>query len=208
MRVTVFGGGDIFPQYIKDLPEGDLVICADSGYENARALGVKVDILVGDLDSIKSVPDGDIELIKVPAQKDMTDTQLAVGVALERGASEITIIASTSGRVDHALSLMAILEQLWEKRIPAVIINGQNRIRFIRDGGVILVRSEYKYFSLITLDKIAKRVSVEGGKYPLQKKDLKREDQFAVSNEIVKNAALITVKKGSLYVIESRDIEG
>ena len=168
MRVTVFGGGDILLQYIKDLPESDLVICADSGYENARALGVKVDVLVGDLDSITRAPDGEVELIKVPAQKDMTDTQLAVQVALERGAREITIIASTSGRVDHTLSLMAILEQLCEKRIPAVIINGQNRIRFIRDGGTILVRSEYKYFSLITLDRVAKKVSVEGGKYPLQ----------------------------------------
>jgi thiamine pyrophosphokinase len=59
---------------------------------------------------------------------------------------------------------------------------------------------------VITLDAVAKKVSIEGGKYPLKDAKLERGVQFAVSNEITKNAALITVKKGSVYVIESRDI--
>ncbi len=207
MKAFVFGGGEIFPDYIEEkVEEGDLVVCADSGYKNALAMGVRVDVLVGDFDSMKDIPDGDFELVRVPVEKDQTDTQLAVEIALERGADEIIIICSTSGRADHALSAMAILEDLWEKRIPAVLINGQNRVRFIRDSGVIIVRSGYRFFSVLTLDKIAKKVSIEGGKYPLVKKDIERGFQFAVSNEIVKNAALITVKKGSVYVIESRDV--
>ena len=207
MRAFVFSGGDVLPEYIEERPCGDdIVICADSGYKNACAMGAKVDVLVGDFDSLKDVPEGDFELVRVPAEKDQTDTQLAVDIAIERGADEIIIVCSTSGRVDHALSAMAMLENLYEKRIPAILVNGQNRIRFIRDGGAIIVRSAYKYFSVVTLDKVAKKVSVEGGKYPLAKKDIERGFQFAVSNEIVKNAALITVKKGSVYIIESRDI--
>ena len=207
MRAFVFGGGEIYADYIEERPEkGDIVICADSGYKNACAMGVDIDVLVGDFDSLSDIPDGQFEIVKVPAEKDSTDTQLAVAVALERGANEIIIVGSTSGRVDHALSLMALLESLYEKKVHALVVNGQNRIRFVRDGGAILVRSVYKYFSVLTLDKIAKKVSIEGGKYPLDKKDIERGFQFAVSNEIVKNAALITVKKGSVYVVESRDI--
>ena len=207
MRAFVFGGGEIFPEYIEErVQEGDLVVCADSGYRNALSMGVKVDVLVGDFDSMEDIPNGDFELVRVPVEKDQTDTQLAVDIALERGADEIIIICSTSGRADHALSAMAILEGLWEKKISALLVNGQNRVRFIRDSGVIIVRSGYRFFSVLTLDKIAKKVSIEGGKYPLSKKDIGRGFQFAVSNEIVKNAALITVKKGSVYVIESRDI--
>jgi thiamine pyrophosphokinase len=100
---------------------------------------------------------------------------------------------------------MALLEKLWDKKIPCVIVNGQNRVRFLRDSGTILIRRRYKYFSVVTLDKIAKKVSIEGAKYPLKNANIERGFQFAVSNEIVKNAALITVKKGSVYVIESRD---
>ena len=207
MRAFVFGGGEIFPEYIEEKAQSDdIVICADSGYKNALSMGVNVDVLVGDFDSLKDIPNGNFELVRVPAEKDQTDTQLAVDIAVERGADEIFIICSTSGRADHALSAMAILERLWDKRIPATIVNGQNRIRFMRDSGTIIVRSAYRYFSVITLDRVAKRVSIEGGKYPLVKKDIMRGEQFAVSNEIVKNAALITVKKGSVYIIESRDI--
>ena len=208
MRAFVFGGGEIFPDYIEEkAEEGDLVVCADSGYKNAVAMGVRVDILVGDFDSMSDIPDGKFELVRVPVEKDQTDTQLAVDIALERGADEIIIVCSTSGRVDHAISAMAILEYLYEKKVSAFLVNGQNRIRFVRDSGTIIIRSAYKYFSVVTLDPIAKKVSIEGGKYPLVKKDIKRGFQFAVSNEIVKNAALITVKKGSVYIIESRDLK-
>ncbi len=207
MRAFIFGGGEILCKYIEERPcDGDMVICADSGYKNAAEMGVKVDILLGDFDSLGEVPDVDCEILRVPSEKNETDTQLAVAVALERGANEIIIVGSTSGRVDHTLSQLAILEQLYEKKVPCYIINGQNRVRFIRDSGTILIRSQYRYFSVITLDKVAKKVSIDGAKYPLKNANIERGVQFAVSNEIVKNAALINVKKGSLYVIESKDI--
>ena len=206
MKAVVFGGGEIFSEYIEERPkDDDLVVCADSGYQNALAFGVKVDILVGDFDSLCDIPEGVGEVLRVPCEKNSTDTQLAVDVALERGADEIVIVASTNGRVDHTLSSLALLEKLWDKKIPCVIVNGQNRARFLRDSGTILIRSKYKYFSLVTLDKVAKKVSIEGAKYPLKNANIERGFQFAVSNEIVKNAALINVKKGSVYVIESRD---
>ena len=207
MKAFIFGGGEIFSEYIEERPkEGDLVVCADSGYKNALAFGAKVDILVGDFDSLGDITDGVKEVVRVPCEKNSTDTQLAVDIALERGADEIVIIASTNGRVDHTLSAMAVLEKLWDKKIPCVMVNGQNRVRFLRDSGTILIRSQYKFFSVVTLDKIAKKVSIEGAKYPLKNANVERGFQFAVSNEIVKNAVLINVKKGSVYIIESRDI--
>lgn len=208
MRAFIICGGEVFPQYISERPEGDdIVIAADSGYKNAVALRLKVNILVGDFDSMSDIPDGVDEIVRVPAEKDETDAQLAVEIAAKRGAEELVIISSTSGRVDHALSLLCILEDMWAKKIRGYIVNGQNRVRFIRDSGHILLRTEnYKYFSVIAADDKVKGVSIEGGKYPLIKKTLERKNQFAVSNEITKNAALITVKKGGVYIIESRDI--
>ena len=207
MRAFVICGGEILANYIEERPEdGDIVISADSGYENALKMGIRTDILVGDFDSLANIPENVGEVVQVPSEKNDTDAQLAVELAIERGANEIVIVGSTSGRADHALSLLAILEHLHGKRISACIVNGQNRVRFVRDDGIIIVRSHYKYFSIVTLDSVAKKVSIEGAKYQLKNAELRRENQFAVSNEIVKNAALITVKKGSIYIIESRDI--
>lgn len=206
MRAFVFCGGEIYADKITEKPEAqDLVICADGGYENAKKMGAHINVLVGDFDSLGNVP-GDVdEIVRVPAKKNETDAQLAVNTAISRGADDIVVIASTDGRFDHTLSLVCILEDLWDKKIPAHIVNGHNRVRFLRDSGVILVREGYKYFSVIALDKRVKRVTVQGGEYPLVKKDILRNFQYAVSNEIEKNCALIEVGRGSVLIIESRD---
>lgn len=207
MKAYIFTGGEIFHQYIEEKPDGnDLVIAADAGYKNAALMGAHINILIGDFDSLGDIPDDVDEVFRLPEEKDVTDTQIAVDMAVERGADEIVIVGSTSGRLDHTLSTLAILEKYWEKRLQIYIVNGQNRVRYIRDSGFIVVRSQYKYFSVIAADEKVKGVSIEGGKYPLIKKTLLRNHQFAVSNEITKNCALITVKKGGIYIIESKDL--
>ena len=207
MKAYVFAGGEIYHQYIEERPEeGDITIAADAGYRNATLMGLHVNILIGDFDSLGMIPDDVDEVLQLPAEKDLTDTQVAVETAIERGADEIIIVGSTNGRFDHTLSTLAILEKYHEKHIPISIVNGQNRVRYIKNSGFIVVRSKYKYFSLIAADEKVKGVSIEGAKYPLSKKTLTRTHQYAVSNEIVKNAALITVKKGGVYIIESRDL--
>ena len=141
----------------------------------------------------------------MPAEKDDTDTQLAVRVALERGAKQIVIIGGLDGRLDHTLSNLAILENLASKHIPAIITSGQNRVRFLRDSGVILLREHFRYFSILAADPVVKGVSVDGCKYPLKKAKLLRTNQYAVSNEIIGNCALIEIKKGGAWVVESND---
>ncbi len=207
MRAVIYTGGKVYTEGVTERPEeGDLVIAADSGYRTACEMGVAVQVLVGDFDSLgePQAPNG-CELIRVPAEKNSTDTHLAVEIALERGASEIVIVGGLEGRLDHTLSTVAIAEFLSEKRVHAVLTNGKSRVRFIRNGGVILPRSEFRYFSLVAADPTVKGVTVEGGKYPLRNARLHRTFQYAVSNEIVGNCALVEVKKGGLWVIESRD---
>ena len=207
MRALIYTGGSINAANITERPnKEDLVIAADSGWNNAKALGVKPDILLGDFDSLgkQNLPSGP-EIFQVPAEKDLTDTQLAVETALSRGATEIVIIGGLSGRLDHTLSNLAILEHLNEKKIYAVMTDGQNRARFVRNSGALLPRGGFQYLSLIAADEVVKGVTVKGCKYPLENAKLKKTYQYAVSNEVVGNCALVEVKKGGLYIIESCD---
>ena len=209
-RAFIYTGGTVYDAYVIEKPEkGDLVITADAGILTAQRLGVKPDIMVGDFDTLgePDVPDG-VELQRLPAEKAVTDTQYAVSLALSKGAEEIVIVGGLEGRLDHTLSLLAIPEKLWErkeKRIPCIVTSGKNRARFIRNSGVILAREHYRYFSLIAADERVKGISLEGCKYPLQKGEIKRTHQWAVSNEIVGNCALIEVRRGGVWVIESMD---
>ena len=100
MKALIYTGGHIDPSNITAHPKGeDLCIAADAGYRNALMLGVKPTLVLGDFDSL-----GDYDLPKetermqVPAEKDFTDTQLAVDTAIQKGATEIVIIGGLDGR--------------------------------------------------------------------------------------------------------------
>lgn len=206
MRAYIYVGGEIDPPFIHEKPDADaLTIAADCGWHNAAALGVVPQILLGDFDSIGG---GELppakEILQVPAEKDRTDTQLAVDLALSRGAQDIVVIGGLSGRLDHTLSNLSLLERLFTLRVPAVMTDGRNRVRFIRNSGALVARSDFPYLSLLVADEIAKGVTVRGCKYELKNEKLTRECQFAVSNEITGNCALIEVRKGGLYIVESR----
>lgn len=207
MRAFIYIGGGIFADGITERPtEDDLVLAADSGYLNARAMGVKPHAVLGDFDSMdEAALPHSVERIRVPAEKDETDTQLALSYALERGARDIVFIGGLDGRLDHALSNLLLLQTLDEKFIHAVITDGNNRVRFLRNNSTLLPRSDFRYFSLLPADKKIRGVSIDGAKYPLKKATLARATpSFAVSNEIVGNCALIDVRRGGVWIVESR----
>ena len=208
LKAFIYVGGTIHKENITEHPKADdLTIAADSGYENALALGDSVQILVGDFDSFdknKKIDDK-VEVVTVPAEKDFTDTQLAVETAIKRGARDIVIIGGLSGRLDHTLSNLAILKELSDAQIYGLITDGKNRVRYIRSTSTLISRSGYKYLSLIADGDKVKGVSIEGCKYPLDNATLTDRYQYAISNEITGNCALVSVKKGGLYIVESAD---
>ena len=141
MTAYIFTGGKLAVGSMDELglhmSEADLIIAADSGYNNASRLGVRPGLLLGDLDSIdrkKLAPDEleHIEKIIVPAIKDDTDTQLAVDTALSRGADKIYIIGGLGGRLDHTLSSVFLLEYIADRGADAVMTDGQSRVRGFR----------------------------------------------------------------------------
>ena len=210
MKSYILTGGAIHPDNIHIKPDrDDLIIAADSGLNHAKNLGLTPAVVVGDYDSLGHVPEQgpDVEVITHPAEKDETDTQLAIRLALSRGADDVHIIGGLGGRLDHTLSNLAILEALAQKKVRCVIEDGQNRVRLLQSDSTILPRSGYTYVSLLALDPIVKGVEIEGVKYPLKNAKLSRTFQYAVSNEITGNCCFIAVRKGSILVVESRDTD-
>ena len=231
MNAYIFTGGTVNLKAINIAPEeNDLIIAADSGYRNAEALKLHVDILVGDMDSLKHCPTGipDMEIIRLPEEKDVTDTQAAVEIAIDRGADGIYIIGGIGSRLDHTLSSIGVLERIENlfsaplgkrrkffgltkqakaaRMVDAYITNGYNRIRYIRNNSIIIPRSpHYRYLSITAVDEIVKGVTIDGCKYPLNNATLHRREQYAVSNEITGNCAFVAVSNGGIYIIESYD---
>lgn len=208
MKAFIYVGGKIDPDFITEHPKGDdITVAADSGIRNALLLGDHIDVAVGDFDSFpeRDIPE-DAEIVRLRPEKDLTDSQVAVEIALEKGAESFVIIGGLSGRLDHTLANLSILEDLTARGHYAIMTDGVSRVHFINGGSALIGRSGFKYFSLIAATDIVKGVSIEGAKYPLKNARLSRKNVgFATSNEIDGNCALISVKKGALFIIESRD---
>lgn len=146
-----------------------------------------------------------MEVLQVPAEKDLTDTQIAVETALARGADEIILIGGLGSRMDHSLSTLAILEDLRERHVHAHINNGYNRVHYLNASSTLILRSGFRYLSVLAIDEKIKGLSIDGCKYPLKRATLNRRLQYAISNEITGNCAMISLRRGRIFVIESRD---
>ncbi len=217
MEAYIFAGGQVFAEEWDALalpdPGPALKIAADSGYLTARRLGIKPDLLLGDLDSLDSSalrPDelDAMEKILVPPIKDDTDTQLAVDTALERGALHIHLIGGLGGRLDHTLSSVFLLEYIHDRGAVADMTDGRNRVHLMKAEGSpchMAVMPGFHYVSLVSLSDRCEGVSISGVYYPLDGVELTRSYSYAVSNEITGDKAEIALEKGVMLVIESRD---
>lgn len=180
----------------------DLIIAADAGRLLAEKCGVTPDLIVGDFDSSSiPSPDSATEILRVPAEKDETDTMLACRIAMERGATDLLILGGTGGRADHSLSNFFLLEHLRNLGAAARLFDGDNRLRILRNETITLPQEGFRYFSLFALDDAI--VSLSGCKYPLSNAPLIRSMPYAVSNEFTEAAAIITVSGGDVFLVES-----
>ena len=208
MKAYVFTGGDIVKENICEIPsDSDLVIAADAGYATALSLGVTPSVAVGDFDTLGEYHfPSDPEVIRLPAEKDVSDTQAALDIVLERGADEIVIIGGLDGRLDHTMANLGLVSMLTRKGIPTVITDGRNCVRYLENSSAVVAKENFKYLSLVSISERSRGVTLRGVKYPLEKATLSTDaPSLSVSNEIVENAALISVKRGKMYIIESND---
>lgn len=186
----------------KMLPvSADLIIAADSGYTTAQELGITPDITMGDFDSYRETLPPQMKILRVPCEKDDTDTMLACEYAKEQGCTYITIVGGTGGRIDHSISNVFYLEDLRRQGIRVKLTDGENTVQVIMDE-TVTVQNDGGYFSVFALDTCV--VTLTGCKYPLNRAQLIRQRPYALSNEVTGECAVVTVQGSALLVTSRR----
>ena len=175
-------------------------------------LGIKPDLIVGDFDSAK--PEilsffrgkSEIQFLEFQPEKDETDTELALRLAISLAPDEICVLGATGNRVDHVLGNIQLLCKPLAHHIPCMLVDPTNRIRLV-DKQLTMQKADQfgTYVSLLPLTTQAEGVTLEGFKYPLKEYCMTSDNSLGVSNEITEETARITVKKGILIMIESKD---
>jgi thiamine pyrophosphokinase len=209
-RCVIVAGGEIldYAAVSAALRPGDVIFCADSGYRHCQLLGVTPALLVGDFDSIGHVPPA-IPLLTLPPDKDYTDTTLAAEEAVNRGYRSLLFAGMMGGRPDHTLANLQTMVGLSRRSVAVSLTDGiTDMIAFTaptQGCELILPCRKDHYFSLFAMSSLCRRVSILGGKYPLQDYDLRFDEARAVSNEFVGEDVVVTMGEGSLLVVTARE---
>jgi len=184
------------------LPPADLVVAADGGAAVARRLGLDVDLLVGDLDSAddRAVAAAG-EVRRHPIDKDDTDLELALAAAVEAGCRSATVVATMSGRVDHALgNLLVVAGDRWADLAIDLRVDGAHG-RVVRDACRV-DGAEGDLFSLLAVGGPATGVTTTGLVWPLDDATLEPGLGRGFSNRLVAEVAEVRVASGVLLVLQ------
>lgn len=204
MRAVIFAGGSIedYAYTAGLLRRGDFIIAADSGYDHLKKIGVKPDIMIGDMDSVSGGYEAD-EIVRLNVMKDETDTEAAAALAAERGADEILLLGAIGSRADHSFANMLLLKKLSDMGISACAANEKNEIYFL-DKTLTLKGKKNDLVSILPLCELC-GVTTEGLFYALSKETLHFGAARGVSNVMTAEECSISAESGCAFVIKSRD---
>lgn len=207
--LIIAGGRTIQVDLLDRLDRPACIIAADSGLDHAFALGLRADVVVGDMDSVtdtalaRATDDG-ITIERHPADKDATDLELAIDAAATRGFGHATIIGGTGGRFAHTLANALLLTRANHIRLDWLTTHA--RITALRAGeSGEFDETEGPLLSVLAVGGPA-RCSSSGLRWPLDKTPLRPGSTRGISNEIITAEASVTVEEGCLLVIHERTI--
>jgi thiamine pyrophosphokinase len=221
-KTLMIAGGvveiDFVKEYLRE-KKFDTVVCADSGLDAAYRLKLPVHYAMGDFDSVSrealayyqsaKTPEGvTTEFVRYPAEKDATDSHLALDWVVGQLPAEIQVLGATGRRLDHFLANMSILMKPLSYGIPTCLVDRYNKI-YLMDHSHVIRREEMfgKYISFLPFTEEVSAVYLRGFKYELDGQNLTLGDSIGVSNEMGEGneAGLVEFGDGVLIVVESRD---
>ena len=188
---------------------GDIVIAVDGGADALARVGLTPSVLVGDLDSISAAGLADleergVELVRLQTAKDETDTEAALRLAVERGATEITVFNGLGGpRLDHLVGNLLLLTAPWLAPVRVALVDGLHEA-FLVKGDAVVTGVPGDTVSLLPLTEVVRHVRTDGLLYPLRGEPLHQGGTRGVSNEMTGERARVTHGEGALLLIHYR----
>lgn len=197
-KCYIFGAGQI--DYPIEPPRG-FVIAADGGYDALLRLGIKPDLLIGDLDSLSSSPPEGLYTLTFPVRKDYTDMHLAYLEGAKRGYTSFVIYGGTGGMPDHTFANYSLLLYGARQGHSIILADGVSCARVIENGEITLHGVKGKRLSVFAIGGDALGVTLQGAEYVAKDIKLSCDFPLGVSNAFTDCPCKISVKRGALLVI-------
>jgi thiamine pyrophosphokinase len=187
---------DLSEELISEIKSAQAIIAVDGGLAHCKAYGLMPDFIIGDFDSTPQELLNSFPLVPTkvyPVEKDKTDLELAVELALTLNPSQIRIFGALGGRIDHLLANVYLLSLCPGK----IFLESKKQKIFVIDQKIALTPFASQIISLIPLNGPVYGVTTKGLKWELSQATLTQ--QFAsISNVALDTNVSIEVENGNL----------
>ncbi|MCY3832329.1 MAG: thiamine diphosphokinase [Chloroflexi bacterium] len=184
------------------------VICADGGALQARALGLKPQTIIGDLDSLSPQQVADfaaagVEILRYPPEKDETDLELALHHCRSIGAKEVHILGGLGGRYDQTLANILLLAHPAFRGLRVDFVDGDQQVRLLPPGRHHVRGGRGDTVSLIPLGAAAEGITTRGLRYRLDGEPLQLGPARGISNVMLEEEVTIVLRAGLLLLVHT-----
>jgi len=206
--VVLAGGEEPAPILARRLVGCDLVVAADSGLHHAPALGLRVDLVVGDLDSVDpavlaAAEAAGTEIERHRSDKDATDLELALDAVCRHAVERVTVVGAGGGRLDHLLANLAVLGHPRYAAVAVEAFVDDARVAVVHGGSEVAIEGPSGAFvTLLPTGGPARGVTTTGLRYALRGEDLDPAGSRGVSNVVADAPASVALAGGTLLVVE------
>ncbi len=201
-QAVIFASRPISAGMRRYVGPGAFLAGADAGWQNARQLGYTVHLALGDFDSSQP-PQGAGEVLRLPPEKDDTDTHFAARELLARGYRDFVLLGLFGGRRDHEMANYQTLLFLAKQGARVLAADDGVEIRCVGPGTLRLPQNGWRWLSVFAAGGPALGVALEGVKYPLRDYAMLPEFPIGTSNEFAAAEAVVHCREGYLYVMVS-----
>jgi len=207
-RIVIVTGSVPVPSHVvSTVPDTAIVLAVDGGLDHALAAGFEPSGLIGDLDSV--TPEGlawaeeHATISRHPADKDQTDTELALEFAAAMNPAAITLIGG-GDRLDHTIAALGALGAIELTGVPSVDAwwDGQHVDVVHGPGSSTLRLRTGSTLSLLALQGPCEKVSISGVRWELDHVTLDPTVGRGVSNETVEPDVHVALTKGVLTIFD------
>lgn len=179
----------------------DAVIAVDGGYARMLDLDRKVDLVVGDFDSLGYNPTG-VRKALYSAHKGKSDMELAIDHARRMKHDELVVFGALGGRLDHTLANMQVFARASERGMLVKAMGLTEEVLFVTGPDMREFEArEAGTLSVFAMNDVVQGVFERGLEWELDDVELTARTSQGLSNEFKGEAVLVGVEEGTIAII-------
>lgn len=200
---ALVGASDFNAEHFQEMSaEGafDFVIAVDGGLAHLKDAGVEPDMAIGDFDSLGYVPTG-MRVTRFSPDKDKSDMELALRRAKSMRYEDVYVYGGLGGRLDHTLANLQLFAQFSEAGLYVTAIDATTAVTFVTGPDTFEMPAvEAGTVSVFSMNDKAEGVFERGLKWELDDTELTNRTSLGLSNELIGEAVMIGVEKGTIAI--------